>query len=125
MRSLATISSADAPSTLSSAYISRTLPRAIRGSSARVSVTWRDATERSGDRVQPRQDLGRVAEVVRVIEDRAQVQVAGPLVGGEQLAQRDALIPRALGQLLHDPVGLIARGPRLDERQQHALGEER
>src|SRR5271156_2014098 len=100
MRSLATISSAEAPSTPSSAYISRTLPRAMRGRSARVSVTWRDASERSGDRVQPRHDLRRVTDVVGVVEDRVQVEPTRAIVHGEQLAQRDALIPRPLCQLL-------------------------
>src|SRR5271165_4775409 len=101
MRSLATISSGGGtpgmPSTPSMSYISRTLPRAIRGSSSSVAVTWRDATERSGDVVEPREDLAGVAHVVGVVEDRVQVEPAGALVGD------------ALRELLDDAIGLVAR----------------
>src|SRR5271165_6614769 len=139
MRSLATISSGGGtpgtPSTPSMSYISRTFPRAMRGSSSSVAVTRRDATSawrsddfallrprslaRSGDLVEPGDDLVGVTDVVGVVEDRVQVQRARAPVGGEQLAQRDALVPRALRELLDDAVGLVARGSRLDERVQH------
>src|SRR5450631_846947 len=105
MRSLATISScSSSPGKAGgSEYISRTFPLARRDRSA-SDVTWRDATSAggrcSGDLREPREDLGRVAQVVRIVEYRLEVEVARAFVGGQQLAQRDALIPCALGELL-------------------------
>src|ERR1700691_4534512 len=129
MRSLATIRSGGGtpgmPSTPSMSYISRTLPRAIRGSSSSVAVTWRDATESSGDVVETREDLVGGAHVVGIVEHRVEREPARALVGGEQLAQGDAVVRGALRELLDDAVGLVARGALLDEREQHALGEER
>src|SRR5664279_3913198 len=142
MRSLATISSGGDSATSRSArsYISRTFPLAIRGRSASV-VTCFDATNGSGDRttgsvdlVDPREhavqapdDLVRVAHVVVVGEDLVEVerQRTHALVAGQQVAQRGALVPRLLRQLLHDAVGVVAGHAAPHEREQDALGEQR
>src|SRR5271154_3234775 len=142
MRSLATINrgACAAPSTVDgSSYISRTFPLARRGRSASV-VTCRDATSeigsreghmrrlggrRSSDLIEPREDLGGVAGVVGVVEDLLEVQRARALVDREQLAQRKALIPGALGELLNHAIGLVAGDAGGDDREQHTLGEER
>src|SRR5579862_5571132 len=150
MRSLATINRRS-PSGRPRSYISRTFPLAIRGRSAsavivarlyrrarpqrvagldgRTSVececarSW--ARGDSRDLLQPPHDLLCVAHIVPVVEDLIEVQPSGALVAREQLAQRNALVPRALRELLHDAVGVVARGAGGDEREQHALGEER
>ena len=44
---------------------------------------------------------------------------------GEQLAERRPRVPGALRVLLDDPVGVVARHARLDQRQQRALRVER
>src|ERR1035437_8983339 len=132
MRSLATISSRSAPPSSAGEapreYISRTFTLARRGRSASV-VTWRDATSaggrRSGDLRQPREDLASVAKVVGVVEDLLEVQLPAALVRSEKIAQRDALIPAALAELLDNRIGPTARHARLDERQQNPLGEQR
>src|ERR1700683_4633979 len=145
MRSLATINSVsctrpDCPSPIrSSSYISRTLPLAMRGRSA-SAVTWRDATsarrwdggalrssldESSGDLIEARDYLVGVAQVVAVIENRVEIQATGALDARKQLAQWHAVVPRALGELLHDPVGLVAGASRGDQREQYTLGEQR
>jgi hypothetical protein len=62
---------------------------------------------------------------VAEVEDRVEVEPGGALVGHQQLPHRDALIPGVLGQLLDHPVGVVALGSGLDERQQDALGEQR
>src|SRR6185312_13005512 len=130
MRSLATISSlpADPSPSASSEYISRTFPLAIKGRSARL-VTRGDATSargrtrpdaraasgpvgaaRSGDLLEARDDLLRVADVVPEVEDRVEVEAGGALVGRQQLAHRDALVPCVLGELLDHAVGVVALG---------------
>src|ERR1700735_4369358 len=128
MRSLATISSrSGCPS---KAYISRTFPLAIRERSER-RLTWRDANSaggrnggwRSGDLVEARDDRPRVADVVAEVEDPVEVEPTGALVGGEQLAQRDALVPGVLSELLHDPIGVVAARSRRHQCEQHSLGE--
>ena len=62
----------------------------------------------SGDLVQPRDDVAGVANVVGVVEDLLEIELAPALVLGEQIAQRDAVVPDALSQLLDEAVGLIA-----------------
>src|SRR5664280_456291 len=118
MRSLATISSGGASATSRPArsYISRTFPLATRGRSASV-FTRLDATSGIGgrpagsvDRVDPRERLVEapdylpgIAHIVVVGEDLVEVerQRTDALVAGEQVAQRDALVPRLLRELLH------------------------
>src|SRR5437588_3459136 len=141
MRSLATINKRSTPARAGSAtpYISRTFPLAMRGRSA-SAVTWLDATSGAGrregplnargradQRVEPADDLLGVAHVVLVVEQRVEIEREGrdASVGLEQLAQVDALVERALGELLDDAVGLVARQAALDEREQHRLREER
>src|SRR4051795_6712287 len=75
------------------------------------------------DRVEPADDALGEARVVPEVEQL--VEVEAEVAGGEQLAQVHARVPRPLGVLLDDPVRLVARVPALDEREQHALGEER
>src|SRR6202035_2128281 len=138
MRSLATISrlaaASEGPSVPLRPYISRTFPLARRGRSAMV-VTWLDATSaaggnrtppprRSGDLLQPGEDLPGVADVVGVVEDLVEVEPRPAVVGGEQVAQGYALVPCPLGQLLDEAVGLVAGGSCRDEGQEHPLGEE-
>src|SRR2546423_12280062 len=110
MRPLATIRRRAGPSGWarfrpSRPYISRTCPLAIGGRSASV-VTWLDATSAagrdrtaaarvSGDLVEPGDDLGGVADVVGVVEDALEVELAAALMRGEQIAQRHALVPGA------------------------------
>src|SRR6185437_9341344 len=103
MRSLATISSlpADPSPSASSEYISRTFPLAIKGRSARLVA---------------RDDLLRVADVVPEVEDRVEVEAGGALVGRQQLAHRDALVPCVLGELLDHAVGVVALGAGLHQR---------
>ena len=64
-----------------------------------------------------------VARVVAEVEDRVEVEPEVAL--GEQLAQLDARVPRALGVLLDDPVRLVAAAALRDEREQDPLGEQR
>src|SRR5512142_240256 len=106
MRSLATIRiRPETPFPGPSAYISRTFPLASRGRSART-LTWGDATSATGGRRLPSGDLVEapehlfgVAQVGGRIEDPIELQPRRALVGGEQLAQRHAVLPRALGEL--------------------------
>src|SRR6185437_6278951 len=86
----------------------------------------------SGDLVQASYDLVCVARVVSVVEDRVEIQPVRALVLGQQLAQGGPLVPRALRQLLGDPVGVVAAHRcaaalwvPLNQGEQHALGEER
>ena len=44
-------------------------------------------------------------------------------VGGEQVGERQLVLPRAHRVALHDLVGALARQARLDQRQQHAARE--
>src|SRR3954452_6565659 len=75
------------------------------------------------DRVEPADDALGEPRVVPEVEQLVEVEPEG--AGGEQLAQMHAGVPRPLGVLLDDPVRLVARVAALDEREQHALGEER
>ena len=118
-------------------YISRTFPLAIRGRSARRRHVRRcyqrlgrpaaQSSRRSGELVEPRDDLarrsgcsGRSRRSRRGRGRRARSSAASSSRSG------DALVPGALRELLDDAVGLVARAsPRLDEREQHALGEQR
>src|SRR3984885_7462988 len=72
-------------------------------------------------------DLAGIAHVMGVVEDLVEIEPerAHSRVLGEHLAHRDALVPGALRQLLRDAVGVVARHPCRDEREQHALGEQR
>src|SRR6478752_10857335 len=90
------------------------------GTRLRSSETAMAATLSAlGVRVQAADDLGRVARVVREVEDLVEVQ---PEIGAfQQRAQGRALVPAALRVLLRDPVGLVALHTVGDEREQHAL----
>src|SRR3954452_21173836 len=63
---------------------------------------------------------------VRVeIEDRVEVDAPGDLVvGADELAEVELLVPRAHRIALDETVRVVAREARLDEREQHALAEE-
>ena len=101
-------------------YISRTFPLAMRGRSAsaghvaRCYQRARAAAALRRSRPAATTISPGVADVVAVVEDRVEVEPGGAVVGGEQLAQRDALVPGPLGELLDDPVGVVAaeRRPR-------------
>src|SRR5215218_8463317 len=77
-----------------------------------------------GDDLQALEYLGNMPDVVGVVEDRVEVELDVGL-RFEQLAQRRVRVPRLLGQPLDDPVRVVALHPRLHERQQHPLGEQR
>src|SRR5215218_8367364 len=82
-----------------------------------------DPSNGCGERVEPTDDRLGVAREGGRIEDRVEVEAGCRL--GEQLAEGDALVPGALGVLLDDPVGVVARAAALDERKQRPLREER
>ena len=47
------------------------------------------------------------------------------LLALEQRAQRRLRVPGLLAEPLHDPVRVVALHPACDQREQHALGEQR
>src|SRR5919205_2008142 len=113
-------------------YISRTLPLASSGRSATVGTRCTVAAaavvpgrraRRSGDGVEAPDDLRGEARVGAQVEDRVEVEPEAAAL--EQRAQRRAGVPRPLGVLLHDAVRLVAPHPRLDEREQRPLREQR
>jgi hypothetical protein len=57
------------------------------------------------------------------VEHRVEVELRRRL--GDQLAERPAGVPGALGGGLDDPVGVVARPPRLHQGEQRALGIQR
>src|SRR4051794_19200780 len=108
-------------------YISRTLPLASSGRSATVGTRCTVAAAAgvpgprrrpSGARVRAPDGPRRGAGVGAEVEDRVEVEAGAPAL--EQRAQRHAGVPRALGVLLHDAVGLVAPHARLDQREQRA-----
>src|ERR1700733_1761574 len=113
MRSLATISRRARPPSSPRPYSSRTFPLAIRGNSASALMAGKISapagepgagrSRGSGDLIQTREDLLRVADEVAVVEDRVQIQTRGARIGGQQILQRHAGIEGPLGELLGDP----------------------
>ena len=90
------------------------------------SAGARSLTRRGGDdRVEATDDLVRVAHVRREVEDRVEVESRQLRIGCEQLAQRRAAVQCLLGDSLDDPVGVVAAHAPRDQREQHALGEQR
>src|SRR5215218_6090720 len=92
----------------------------------RKSGTGADATRRGRalrDAIEAAHDRGGVADEGAGIEDGVEVELRRGL--RHQLPELDALVPGALGGLLDDPVGVVARAAGLHERQQRALGVER
>src|SRR6476659_10328793 len=69
-----------------------------------------------------------VARVVAEIEDRVErcrVEALADLsVGPHELGKVELLFPGAHRMSLHQPVRVVARKPRIDEREQQALAEE-
>ena len=96
------------------------LERRGTGRGCSSGIAWKRSAEAAGvarisrlrrvsrDRLQPRQHLRHVAHVVR--RSRRSRRGRGPSAGSrrEQLAQRRARVPGLLGELLDDPVGLVA-----------------
>src|SRR5687768_9532906 len=74
--------------------------------------------------LQARQDVRHVARVVAVVEDRVEVQVERRFAL-QQVAQRRLRVPCLLREALDDAVGVVALPAGVDEREQHALREER
>src|SRR5205823_7561795 len=98
------------------------IPTGIRGRSpttraGRSRTTGRSASRsRLGlalERVEPIDDLRRVADERARVEDRVEVQLGGGL--GQEIAEWCAGVPGALRRLLHDPVGLVARAVALHQ----------
>src|SRR3954469_1791199 len=107
MRSLATSSSRSSSIVKSS----RTFPLA-------TCTSVSDTDFLLGELVQTVEDGVGVACVGAEVEGRVEVDAAGvPLVVGGELLKIEALVPRAQGMLLDEPVGLVAREPALDERE--------
>ena len=75
------------------------------------------------DGVEAIDDLARVARVVGEIEDL--VEVEAEVARSEQVAQRRRGVPRALGVLLDDAVGVVALHPLRHERDISHSGAER
>ena len=98
-----------------------------------VGIAWKGRASVSGDAVdqqlvrrhlQTLHHLRHVTDVVAVVEDGVEVELdAGLLL--EQRPQRRPSVPRLLGEALHDPVRVVALHALLDQREQHALGEQR
>ena len=74
--------------------------------------------------LQPLEHVWNVADVVGVVEDRVEIELHAVL-GDEELPEGRARVPGLLGEALDDPVRVVALHPRLDEREQHPLGEQR
>src|SRR5439155_11685828 len=74
---------------------------------------------------EPLEDLVRVHQVPRRIHDRVELRLADTLPHRvdlqQMIAERAALLPGAHPGALHDPVRLLARAARLDQREQHRL----
>ncbi len=95
----------------------------VSKTSRRVYALEVSKTRRRGSRRDAERFLG-VADNGSVVEDRIEVQTLAGEILCEQLAQRTALIDRPLGQAMHHPVGVIAARAALNQRQEHALGEQ-
>src|SRR5947209_1462460 len=78
-----------------------------------------------GECVQACEDGVDVARVRAEIEDGLEIDAARDLVvGADELAEVELLVPRAHGIALHEPVRVVALESRLDEREQNTLAEE-
>src|SRR3954447_12454722 len=75
------------------------------------------------ERVQAAQQLVDVSRVGSHVEYRVEVELRCRL--RKQFTERRARVPRALGVLLDDSVGVVTRLSALDEGQQRALREQR
>src|SRR5262245_64600872 len=78
-----------------------------------------------GECLQAAEDRVGVARVRAEVEDGIEVDAASDLViGADELAEVELLVPRAYRAALHESVCVVARQPGLHEREQHALAEE-
>src|SRR5436190_6131047 len=115
MRSLATSRSRSS----SSAKSSRTFPLPT------CVASGMDGFPLPDERAEPLEDGVDMACVGVEIEHRVEIDAAGELaVGANELSEILLLIPGAERVPLHQPVGLVTRKARVDERQKQTLAEE-
>src|SRR5215203_4425607 len=118
MRSDAT-SSSRSPS---SAYSSRTLPLPT------CRVSGIDGLPLSDERVQALEDGVDVTDGCCEVEDGFDAvrpeRVCDRIVGADEVAEVALLVPCAHRMRLHEPVRLVSRQARLDEREQQPVAEE-
>ncbi len=138
MRSLATISSAAraTPALVGppASYISRTFPLAIRGRSASAWSRGAMLPARSGGRERVRQAIAsrraRISPAWRdvVASSRRSRRGRGRAARSSAASSSRSGMPSSQARWASSwtiAVGVVARGARLDERQQHPLGEQR
>src|SRR5437016_4395816 len=105
--------SAAAPMTPSAPYLWSCAPP------LRFGARSCDVLQRVEDRGGARQGPSQVEGSVEVFLGERQLRVAL-----EHLAEWTPLVPRLAGARLHEPVGVVARRPRGDQREEHRLAED-